>query len=60
MESPTMDELLEMEQPLKCYRTACDNRLNVTCQHSETGRFYCPACARKINDAVGYAIVVIR
>ncbi len=35
---------------MKCARIACDNTINVLCKHTQSGRFYCPKCARKIND----------
>ena len=38
-------ETLEM-----CFRTACKSNVNIVCQHRENGKFYCPGCARKIND----------
>jgi hypothetical protein len=34
----------------KCARTACKSTRNVRCRHTQTGRLYCPRCARAIND----------
>jgi len=38
-------ETLEM-----CFRTACKSNVNIVCQHRDNGKFYCPGCARRIND----------
>ena len=35
---------------MKCARTACMS-MNAVCQHTQTGRLYCPRCARRINEA---------
>jgi hypothetical protein len=35
---------------VKCARTACPATKNVVCRHAHDGRFYCPKCARKINE----------
>lgn len=36
---------------MKCARTACTATRDVLCRHKETGAYYCPRCARKINEA---------
>ena len=36
---------------MKCARRACNSE-NAVCRHTQTGRLYCPRCARKINEAV--------
>ena len=38
-------ETLEM-----CFRTACSSNVNIVCEHKHNGKFYCPRCARLIND----------
>ncbi len=36
--------------PMKCRVSSCGSTLNVVCRHTLTGQFYCPRCARNINE----------
>jgi Zn finger protein HypA/HybF involved in hydrogenase expression len=34
---------------MKCERTACDRDADVRCKHKDLNRYYCQACAVRIN-----------
>jgi hypothetical protein len=34
----------------RCNREACRTGQPATCRHRQTGRYYCPPCARQINE----------
>jgi len=46
--------------PIKCRRTACDRMVTEknACRHSDSGEYYCPRCARNINEGAGRELVV--
>lgn len=46
----TCREARPFATPAKCARTACDATRHVVCRHTQTGRMYCPSCARHINE----------
>jgi hypothetical protein len=34
---------------MKCYQKGCEND-NAICKHNVTGHYYCPGCAKKMNN----------
>lgn len=49
---------------MKCARERCPNELEpnpaAVYLHQASGRRYCPACARRVNDAAGTELVARR